>query len=307
MISPLPHKDRSWPWNMIPEPRPSDWDAGMTVCIAAHCYESKKPNEDCIICVTDTLVSTGDMSADLTVRKLQPIGKHWMVMFAGEEISYITPMLSHVRRTLRGGQEFMNNVRDAFVSAYKEQLRIKAEDEILATIGYTLEEFRKSGLQELGSDIFSRLFYEIQQQTIGVTFMVAGYVNERPIIFTVESPGTVKYYDELGFWSIGSGQTNALGSIFNSRRRVRFMNRAEAVYRVCEAKFNAENADGVGSNTALGLIYPDGSRSVLGAGAANELKPIWESTRTFIVPDPAQEKAKEILARADAEKKPVES
>lgn len=65
-------------------------------------------------------------------------------------------------------------VAAAFTNAYKEQLKLKAEIEVLGTLGYTLEDFKAKGLGQLGADTFGRLFYEIQQLTIDLTFSVGG-------------------------------------------------------------------------------------------------------------------------------------
>src|SRR2546430_11274346 len=117
MIRPLPHKSgEPWHWNTIPDPRPVDFGVGMTICIAAHCYPSQ-----CIICATDMMVSTGDMSADQSARKMQGIGDHWIVMFAGDEISPVTPVMRHVRRKIRIGQESLDERSEEHTSELQSQ------------------------------------------------------------------------------------------------------------------------------------------------------------------------------------------
>jgi len=278
-----PRKGKPWPWNTIPEPRPADWGAGMTVCIAAHNF---KKDAECIICVTDAMVSTGDMSADTSARKIQIVAQGWNAMFAGDDMSDLAPIRDYVgKRLVNVGHIGLDEVTAAFVGAYKEQLKIKAETEVLGTLGYTLEDFKAHGLEQLGTDAFGRLLYEIQQQTIDLTFLVAGFQGDEPHIFTVSSPGKLNHYSELGFWAIGSGQTQALGSLFNLKRRIRFMSREDALYRLCEAKFNAENALGVGNHTNVSLLEPNtDQRPITGA---HDLRPIWEKTRVNEVPTEA--------------------
>lgn len=252
MIKPLPQDSRQlWPWNTIKTPRPADWGIGMTVCIAAHCFP-----DNCMVIASDFMVTTGSMSADMTAFKQKAIGQHWMAEFAGDDISLVTPILRHARKFLSGKEDTLDNVASAFVDAFADQLRLKTENEILRPTGYSHQEFKESGLAQLGPETFSRIFYEIQQQSLDLEFMLAGFEGVEPYIFTVSSPGKVTHYTEIAFWAIGSGQTNALGSLFNLDSASRFGDTNDVIYRVCEAKFNAESAVGVGPETSLTVLYP---------------------------------------------------
>jgi 20S proteasome alpha/beta subunit len=293
-----PRKGKPWPWNTIP--RPADWGVGMTVCIAAHCFESGSSRE-CIICATDAMISTGEMSADHSARKIQVIGDGWYAMFAGNDISCLSPIADHVENVISknnsSGRASRDTVVNAFVDAYKQQLKLRAESEVLTSIGYSLEEFKSNGLAQLGPDIFSRIFYDVESQVIDLTFLVAGFDRqENHHIFTVGSSGKVSYYSELGFWAIGSGQTQALGSLFNASRRPRFIGRAGALYRVCEAKFNAENALGVGPTTIVGIVDKDAARRFIFPNELEPLRPIWEKTRVVEVPPEAIKAATAMLS-----------
>jgi hypothetical protein len=169
-------------------------------------------------------------------------------MFAGNDISSLAPILDHVWRSrTKNADDSLQTVAAAFRSAYKEQLRLKAEAEFLTPIGYTLEEFKKDGLSQLGPENFTRILYEIEKQTIDLQFLLAGFDDKEEHIFTVTSPGKIEHYTELGFWAIGVGQTHALGSMFSYVNRVRFASLPDALYRVCKAKFTSENAP-VGGN-----------------------------------------------------------
>jgi hypothetical protein len=287
MIRPFPRKSgKPWPLNVIPEPRPADWGVGMTVCIAAHCYENN--DSECIFCVTDAMISTGEMSADLAARKIRGIAVGWNAMFAGNDISYVTPILRHVIKTTNGKPVNLDSITNAFVDAYKEQLRLRAESEVLTPLGYSLEEFKTDGLSQLGAEAFTRALYDVQQQIIDLTFLIAGFDGDESHIFTVSSPGKIDYYSDLGFWAIGSGQTHALGSIFNSTRRLRFLDRADALYRICEAKFNSENALGVGPTTIGSLIEPGKVQHTLYATVLEKFRPIWEQTKVVDPPPEAK-------------------
>jgi len=239
------------------------------------------------------------MSADMSARKMHAIGNHWVAMFSGNDISHTTPMLRHVKHLIQIDRESLPDVVNAFVSAFKEQLRLRADNEILAALGYSLDEFKMSGLVQLGAETFSRILYEIQQTVIDLSFLIAGFDAGVPYIFTVSSPGRVEHYEEVGFWAIGAGQTHALGAMFNLRKRIRFMDLAPALYRVCEAKFSAENAMGVGPTTYAMIMYPDGSRCLLPASGIESLKPLWERTRPSEVAQDVAQKTQSIVDAGD--------
>jgi ATP-dependent protease HslVU (ClpYQ) peptidase subunit len=286
---------KPWPWNTIPEPTPADWGIGMTVCIASHCFGAKA-----IVLASDTMVSTHDMSADLAAFKFQSISRSWIAQYAGNDVGQVTPLLHRIRGRLDRQPDTLENVVAAFTDAFTQELRHKTEIEIVRPLGYaSIEEFRSAGARELGSDMFTRALIEMQQQIIDVQFLVAGFdENKEPQIFTVTSPGKVSHFIEVGFWAIGSGQTNALGSLFNLKMRAKFGDLATNMYRVCEAKFNAENALGVGRETSLLVLHQDTTRYHIDFSRINELRAFWESTRTVAPPAGASTKADELIKEA---------
>ena len=198
---------KPWPWNMLAEPTPADWGIGMTVCISAHSVTAMA-----FVLASDTMVSTGDMSAEAAAFKFYAFGTQWMAQFAGNDISPVTPIVRDVSRALDGKPETLENVVNAFQGAFRRQLQIKSEIGILGPLGYSsVEEFRTTGLAQLGPDLFSRAMIEMQQQELDLVFLVSGVDSafSRPSLFTVRAKGEVSYFSEIGFWAIGSGQTNA--------------------------------------------------------------------------------------------------
>lgn len=271
------------------EPRPADWGFGMTICIAAFCHASKS-----LILACDSMVTTSDMSADPGAVKILPVSSQWMTMFAGNDISVVTPIMHRMDNVLLSS---LDDVSGAFRVSFAAELMLRAQD-VLMPLGFTVEEFKEHGLERLGADTFSRLLYQMENQQIEVEFLVAGFEEMRPYIFTVQHPGKVNHYSELGFWAIGSGQTAALGSLFNQKYQVRFLDENAAIYRVIEAKFNAENAVGVGERTILLILRPDGSRTVAKSEDIEMVRPIWDKTRTKTVPTEGLEKVNKLLEAA---------
>lgn len=283
---------KPWPFNKLREPTPADWGVGMTIGIAAYCVRQKA-----FILASDMMISTGDMSADFVGIKSRGIGQHWITLFAGNDISCVTPMLKHISAFLQGIPDTLENVTKAFTNSFHAQLKLKNENEILRPLGYTLGRFQKVGLQQLGSDTFSRLLYSIERQTLDVEFLVAGFEKDDAHLFTVKSPGTISNYTPLGFWAIGSGQTNALGSMFNAGNLV-FSDIASTIYRVCEAKFNSESAIGIGKKTVLSILNQDATRWISPLDLTESVRPFWEKTRVLKVPTNAHVKTQEMWTNA---------
>lgn len=265
---------------------------GMTIGIAAYCA-----HDSVIVMACDMMISTGDMSADITGIKSRAIARHWLALFAGNDISSVVPLIKEVNGILKGEPDTLENVGQAFTNAFQTQLRQKNENEILRPLGYTLERFQEVGLQQLGNDQFSRLLFRIERQTLDVEFLVAGFDGDTAHIFTVRPPGAISNYTPLGFWAIGSGQTNALGSLFNSGAVV-FADIPSTIYRVCEAKFNSESAIGIGKKTVLTLLRNDTSRWNVTFKLVDGLRPLWEKTRVLTVPPDAHAKTEEIWKAA---------
>lgn len=291
------------PWSCpksLSEPTPADWGIGMTVCIASYNFGA-----NCMFFASDTMISTGEMSADLAAFKFRSIARNWMALYAGNDISLVTPIIRQVQDRLRLLPDTLENVQSAFIEAFHYQLEKKAENEVLRPLGFNLTEFKQEGLLRLGGDNFSRLLIEIQQQNVDVQFLIGGFDNREPFIFTVSSPGKISDYTEIGLWAIGSGQTNALGSIFNATQQMRYLPMNHHLYRILEAKFNAETAVGVGKHTSVSVLFSDTSRYTIFVKQDNELRKIWEKTRVTVVPPEANGVAEKLLidGKADGKKR----
>jgi hypothetical protein len=88
-------------------------------------------------------------------------------MFAGNDISCVIPILRLVKQAINTlDKETMEHAVKAFVNAYHAQIKINTENGVLAALGYTLDEFKAVGLKQLGPEAFSRILYEVQQQSI---------------------------------------------------------------------------------------------------------------------------------------------
>ena len=132
----------------------------------------------------------------------------------------------------------------------------------------------------LGLSLFTELWNQVSQFKVDCEFLVAGFDQQKGAhIFGVEDPGVCKNYTSLGFWAIGSGQQQALSSIFFSFRDVGDSPKFESiVYDLCAAKFMAEPADGVGEATNVTVHRFGEEPRFYDDEAVKVLRELWEKS-----------------------------
>jgi 20S proteasome alpha/beta subunit len=241
---------KPWPFNKLRTPSPADWGIGMTICIAAICANA---GEEAVIAACDKMVSMGGyISGDKTVRKIDPILYDWTLMFAADDLSPITPVVKEVRENRT--PETLNGVAELIKRAYRNQRNRQIDDEILQPVGLSMKSFLSDGKNQLSERAYEKIFNRIESYDLGIELLVEGYDLEKgkdghePHIFTVTNPGKCNFYDKLAFWAIGSGQHQAIASLFATRYD-KFEPLAVCIAKVLVAKFMAESSMGVGKDT----------------------------------------------------------
>jgi hypothetical protein len=188
-------------------------------------------------------------------------------------------------------------------TAIRKEHTALAEAIVLSRFDLSMTEFRSEGLANLGSELFMRLVYEIEQVSLDLTFLVFGFEgtsNPKPHIFTISGNGEFSYYDVGGFWAIGSGQTSALGTLFGIRSSITNKNLPDALYLLAKAKFSAESALGVGKESVAFVLEANSERYLVHTPEMQKLKAVWEASRGPDVPPQAETMASELLTSAKA-------
>ena len=220
----------------------------MTVCIAAICDYGRS-----ILLATDQMISTQRFSGDAITLKISSVHSDWAMMFASDELGYVGPIYGGVREELGDTSQkaTARRVREVVLEKYAQAYRRKA-DSVLAPLELNLDSYKSEGRQILGQEIFAQYWATLNELSLNSSFLVAGYdeVNRVPSLFEVSKLGEAVSHDPVGFWAIGSGAPNALAMLFFHSFN-RFVERERAIYHICEAKFMAESASGVGKYTSL--------------------------------------------------------
>jgi hypothetical protein len=139
----------------------------------------------------------------------------------------------------------------------------------------SLADFISQGRASFGDASFEAIKYALEAIDIGVEFLVTGFEGRgNGSIFSIDDRCIPKFHQKLGFYAIGSGNIGAMGSLYNSMPRLCSIE--ETIYRLCEAKFIAESAPGVGKTTIAQILYSDGIGPLFIEEQLLPIRKVWE-------------------------------
>jgi hypothetical protein len=222
----------------------------VTVCVAALADVG-----DSIAVACDSMLSSLEFSADKIAHKLYPLSEklQWAAMISGDDLTHVVPLLETTvieMFSLTDDTNSLTNVELALTKAYKKVRDRYVQDLILSPIGLDFEVLRNRPKWNpyLGDRLAS--------VSLGCDLLIAGFDNIAcGHVLTVEHPGIVRNHDPVGWAAIGSGTFSAAGSLLHHSVNSE-MELARVLYHVCEAKFMAESASGVGEHTTAMVIRP---------------------------------------------------
>lgn len=156
-----------------------------------------------------------------------------------------------------------------------------------------------AGKHGLSVEIAKELMEKISSIQLQCQFLVCGFDSDRKgHIFSVTDPGVARFEDIPGFSAIGSGLYRAMSSLFYYPYST-YSSEAIAFYHVCEAKFMAESAMGVGSETLVFRFIGNNSYKPLFDASMESIKQMWRKEGSPRLPSKAEEKMEEILKKND--------
>lgn len=256
-------------------PKPSDWGIGMSVCIASICTHAKA-----IVAVSDLMISTslGEVTADTAAVKQIAIHGNWFLLFSASDIGAVAPIARRADRGLDAEDDCdVDTVVRTVVKAYNEERAWRAESEVLGIWNMTTEQFLATGLERFGADRFGKMCDLINGLVLDVDFLIIGFdADKKPHISDVLC-GTPHDHDPIGYWAIGSGSRLALSAL-SARHHTDQVTLRECLYNLCEARFLAEAAHGVGRESTVAAISRHGEIVTLVAPKTiTSVKTAWQS------------------------------
>jgi len=258
----------------------------MTVCIA---FASKSLGR--IVAVSDMKLSHYASSFDGAMLKWRPLSANfrWNCLFAFSDISRFESVYQRViellvATELPNGSTFAD-VETAIAGAYEAE-REHMVNELLSPLTMDLPTFETYGRERLGDSYFGQLLEKIREVNPQVELLVFGFdERDQPRIFQTSPWGDIVRCDQLGFGAIGSGAPIAYASLHSNTDFLRHSDLGLVTYRLCEAKFAAESAEGVGPTTAAASFGPEGVATVLSPGAVTTARALWERRRKAKIPE----------------------
>lgn len=260
----------------------------MTIAIVA-----KSSRHKCFVSISDRMISFDDQvpAIDNAVFKDLPIRfPNWNMVFAANNPDFVGPIWQAAVASLAATsyQPSLAQVEDAVCNAYSEVVQKYVTRQYLTKFGFkTIDEFRKAGASQLGRRFFGSLTRKIDGFEAGVQLLVYGFdhtAQKSPHMFKVDSPGNVVNLDHLGSYAIGSGTNMAIASL--NLRPLDNLSAGGLAYRLCEAKFSAETASGVGRTTTGFFMNMNGYSTPITLGTIEKFRSYWEKWR--IEPPPKE-------------------
>jgi len=240
----------------------------VTVCIAlrSHGYEVTDMDKltfvsvQRIISICDRMLTYPDYAVDdIAFKKLQ-VHPRWRAMYSANDIGPVTPMARFIENYLRNKEGLYEEVTEAFRLAFHSYVQRLAVDSVLGHYNYTLDQWKRDGLNNFGQEEFARVNRLIERLYTGVQFLVYGFEpSGQGHLFTIQEDFTqgdvcvkIDPHDIDGFSIVGSGTIAGLGALL--RKILPIDNIDMLTYRICEAKLFAEKAPGVGKGTILSIL-----------------------------------------------------
>ncbi|MGA2604487.1 MAG: hypothetical protein ABSG14_09690 [Verrucomicrobiia bacterium] len=259
----------------------------MTLCIAAIAYgkTNQSPN---IVTISDMMLSDPSWSRDTDSPKVMPVtpNSRWLMMYAGIPTIAIAVRRA-ARRALVGKVERMESVVSAYQAAYEQELRDTIEHQVLARYGMTMGEFKRKGTDYFGTE-YPDVLDNVNKVNIDTDLLLAGFdPTGEPHLVKINEDGR-EICDKMGFCAIGTGYDLATASLIHNYKED--LIHTELIYRMAEAKFRSEAAEGVGTNTAISTLNSAGEWHYVGRGTdgvpgADKIRTLWEKDSNPPVPN----------------------
>jgi hypothetical protein len=270
----------------------------MTVCIAAIASNSET-DEEYIVTASDRMLATQEFSGDDIAIKSTFIAKEWGLMYAAEDVSYVTPISCNTRAMLYPKRLHVHadEVAGTLAMAYQRQIEQEATAKYLSRYRLTMREFLKNGAKLFPQAQYEDMHREIRNLRLGCEFLAYGF-DDSPHIFRVIEPGKIVYEDESGFAAIGSGWYSAVSTLFFHGVNTS-MELWEVVYHVLEAKFMAESAPGIGVETSCQILNQDGTFTSVFDSAIDEIRRVWTRSGMPRVPRNAEKIVSDVVQECE--------
>lgn len=226
----------------------------VTVCLAAYSVFHRA-----IVTISDTMLSNSGLAADGAGFKSAPLNKtgSWFALYSGypEEFAALT---RRIRTELSGTDApSLDDVLAATSRAYAVELVRIGDMRHLAPLGMTRDSFY-ARRELIGEAAFARVFEALAAVRLSTELLICGFDEDGGHIASTKPDGVYEIHDSVGFHAIGEGAWLALGVLY-AEPKFQYGPLESIVYELCGAKFAAERAPSVGTETIV-LVRRDDNK-----------------------------------------------
>jgi 20S proteasome alpha/beta subunit len=228
----------------------------MSLCIAA-ITKRYSPNPKIVLCF-DKKISTDVSSAETEFKFDFITGQKLCVLLAGT-VTAARELIAVYGSSLRDKKVGELELLEALREPPRIKKRRMAEAYIQSSLAISYNEFLKTGKQQLPDDIFHGVVRHIQEMTLGVELIIAGFATASPgmapapVLFRFAWEEVERHHN---FATIGSGAPAADQCLFRRRQSQINTQLAETMYNVYEAKRFGEQSPTVGAETIMAIVEP---------------------------------------------------
>ena len=229
----------------------------MTICLGALCRDES--DGDTVVLASDRMVTwMGLTEFEHQVPKIHQISVSTWALIAGDALAG-TRIARDVARQLAGSAGTVGEIANLVATRYAEVRIEAATAQLLTARGLTFQQYYQMH-QQLLPQIVGGIDTAIANFNLGVEMIIAGVDGTGAHLFTVSNPGGMaQCQDVIGSVAVGSGQIHAIQSMIGFRHSSMDPLK-DVLFRVFSSKRRAELAPGVGHETDLAVISPQGVR-----------------------------------------------
>jgi len=270
----------------------------MTICVAGICERGKS-----IVVVADQKLSATAYSADSMVLKVFGLRNNWGVMWASEKVTAVSSVLYAAAEACKSKAQYPDMVK-AFRAALQGCLLENATARVLGPFGIDMKKFLAKGKMMFTEGEHADIVKKLLSECTESEFMVFGFDrrNQAHIFTVVDQDATIKTegHTIVGFAAIGSGADMAQSSLFFHKYSKNY-SLDLATYLLCEAKFMAESAEGVGEDTLCIVHRPQAKTFPLFPAHVQQIREFWQTYGKPKIPADAPVFVSAVLQQAERE------
>lgn len=246
----------------LPAPRKA---TNVTVCIAALFnwnYAVATNGQDwrkAALAISDRMITAGDVEYEPHQTKVLTISRNVLLLIAGDYTAHSQAIKVLMERARLNPDIKAYDAAIAYGAAIQGIRRRYAEDAILAPLGLNTDSFiaqqrdmSERFVSQVKAELQDYVGPEVEGLVVGVDPNGSGH------LYTIESDGKVRCYDDVGFAAIGIGAHHARLTLMQSGYTNTF-GFVQALALSFIAKKAAETAPGVGKNTDIHIIPKEGA------------------------------------------------